>query len=147
MKTRIPNEIQPDLIGLVLVSHGGLALELLSSAEMICGSMQNVAALCVEPADDLTEFRECVADALSKFAQGAFVLLDIKSGTPFNTVLSVAGDHPVFGIAGVNLPVLIETAYARYNMTLEELSEAMDETVKASFCNLNHFQKEVLGHE
>ena len=41
------------MIGMVLVSHGRVAAEMVRALEHIVGPQANVAAICIEPDDDM----------------------------------------------------------------------------------------------
>jgi len=135
--------IADGLPGLVLVSHGKLALEMIRSAEMICGPLENVSALCLEPTDDLDEYREKLSALLNLYPSGAFLLIDLFGGTPFNSVVAVSGERNLHGVTGVNLGVLLEVASMRDSMSLSELGECAEETLRASMINLKKFQEEI----
>jgi PTS system mannose-specific IIA component len=108
------------MIGLVLVTHGRLAEELVSVMEHIVGPQGQVAAVCMAPNDDMeTKRKEIllrVADVDS--GKGVLVLTDMFGGTPSNLAISVTQDGKVEALAGVNLPMLIKLASARKTETL-----------------------------
>ena len=137
-------EGDPRIPGIVIISHGALAVELLRSAEMICGEIPNVAALGVEPGESAEGYCRRLAGILALFPAGAFALADLTSGTPFNSLLVAMGERPLYGIAGANLPILLEIALARETKSLEELNRFAQEAIHDSICDLNQFQAELL---
>ena len=45
------------MIGLVLVTHGGLAVELINAMEHVVGPQENTVAVCIGPDDDMERRR------------------------------------------------------------------------------------------
>ncbi|MDH3596183.1 MAG: PTS sugar transporter subunit IIA [Rhodospirillales bacterium] len=103
------------MIGLVLVTHGRLALEFIDALEHIVGPQSNVAAICIGPDDDMEERRKEIIDSVKVADQGEGVVLltDMFGGTPSNLAISVLDQGRVEVIAGLNLPMLIKLASVR----------------------------------
>lgn len=103
------------MIGVVLVSHGNLALELMLAAEHVVGPQPRMRAVCIGPNDDMQTRREEILDACQEVDAGAgvIILTDMFGGTPSNLAISIMnrGDYEV--IAGANLPMLIKLAEVR----------------------------------
>jgi len=115
------------VIGLVLVSHGQLAVELRRSLEAVSGVQANLVTVCVGPNDHPDERRAAVARAIAETDGGAGVIVvaDLFGATPCNLAVSLvrptgAGQPDVDVIAGVNLPMLVEIAKARCFASLPE---------------------------
>ena len=109
------------MIGLVLVTHGRLAEEFLQALEHIVGPQKNVAAVCIDPDDDMEERRQEIIDKV-KSAQdgdGVVLLTDMFGGTPSNLAISVLEQDKVEVIAGINLPMLIKLASVRGKESLK----------------------------
>jgi PTS system mannose-specific IIA component len=103
------------MIGLVLVTHGRLALEFIDALEHIVGPQSNIAAICIGPDDDMEERRKEIIDSVKVADQGEGVVLltDMFGGTPSNLAISVLDQGRVEVIAGLNLPMLIKLASVR----------------------------------
>lgn len=115
------------MIGLVLISHGQLALELRRSLEAVSGVQSHLATVCVNPNDHPDERRGAVARAIAETddGEGVIVVADMFGATPCNLAVSLAersltGKSDVDVIAGVNLPMLVEIAKARSTASLPE---------------------------
>lgn len=111
------------MIGMVLVTHGRLAIELLSAIEHIVGPQQLVATVCIDPDDDMEIKRAEILDAIARAdsGHGVIVLTDMFGGTPSNLAISFMDKAKIEVVAGVNLPMLIKLASARKT---ENLSNA-----------------------
>jgi mannose PTS system EIIA component len=103
------------MIGIVLVTHGRLAIELLAALEHVVGPQTGIATVCIGPDDDMEARRKEILDGVARVnqGQGAVVLTDMFGGTPSNLAISVMEQAKVEVIAGVNLPMLVKLASVR----------------------------------
>jgi len=99
------------MIGVVVVTHGQLATELLNAAETIVGDLPRFAAVSIGWHEDTEEARAEIAQAIARVTQdrGVLILTDMFGGTPSNLAMTFLGDT-VEVITGVNLPMLIKLA-------------------------------------
>lgn len=118
------------MIGLVLVTHGRLALELRHAMEHVVGPQEAVATVCIGPEDDMEGRRADIRGRIAEVdrGDGVVILTDILGGTPSNLALSLADHRHVEVIAGVNLPLLVKLAKIRGT---EPLQEAVDAAARA----------------
>jgi len=107
----MPNSLLPR-IGVVVISHGQFATELLNAAEMIVGDLPGFTAVSIGWHDDVTVAREAIALAIEKVdrGRGALLLTDMFGGTPTNLGLSFLVDGRIDVVTGANLPMLIKLA-------------------------------------
>ena len=110
------------MIGLVIVSHGRLADELLAAAEHVVGSLDDVVAVSIGPDDDMERRRQDILEAAEQVNQdsGVIIFTDMFGGTPSNLAISVMEKAGAEVIAGVNLPMLIKVASIRAEKPLPE---------------------------
>jgi mannose PTS system EIIA component len=106
-------------VGVVVVTHGQLAAELLNSAEMIVGDLPHFAAVSIGWHDDVDQAREEIGRAIERVRQkaeaaggssGVLVLTDMFGGTPANLGVTFVETDRVEVITGVNLVMLIKLA-------------------------------------
>jgi PTS system mannose-specific IIA component len=104
-----------DVIGVVVVTHGQLAAELVNAAEMIVGELPRFAAVSIGWHDDVDAAREEIARAITRVegARGVLLLTDMFGGTPSNLALTFLAAGKVEVLTGVNLPMLIKLASLR----------------------------------
>lgn len=117
------------MIGLVLVTHGGLAAEFRSALEHVVGVQSQIETVSIGPDDDVECRRRDIIDAVKKVDDGAGVILltDMFGGTPSNLAISVMESGKVEVIAGANLPMLIKLASVRGDRKLADaVIEARD---------------------
>jgi len=103
------------MIGLVLVTHGKLAVEFRAALEHIVGPQSHIETIAIGPEDDMERRRQDILDAVRKVGDGSGVILltDMFGGTPSNLAISVMEPNSVEVIAGLNLPMLIKLASVR----------------------------------
>lgn len=117
------------MIGLVLVTHGNLALEFVRALEHVVGPQRLVRAIAIGPEDDMEERRREILSSVSAVDEGngVIVLTDMFGGTPSNLAISIMDKAKVEVIAGINLPMLIKLASIRKVATLAEaVAQAQD---------------------
>ncbi|MCF6326855.1 MAG: PTS sugar transporter subunit IIA [Devosiaceae bacterium] len=117
------------MIGMVLVTHGRLAVEFRSALEHVVGPQENCETVCIGPDDDMEERRNDILSAVeaADSGGGVVVLTDMFGGTPSNLAISIMQNREVEVIAGVNLPMLVKLARVRANLDLRtSVREAQD---------------------
>jgi PTS system mannose-specific IIA component len=116
------------MIGVVVVTHGQLATELLNAAETIVGELPRFAAVSIGWHEDTDDARREIADAVARVqqGQGVLILTDMFGGTPSNLAMTFLGPD-VEVITGVNLPVLIKLAGMTEQASLLEAAREMRE--------------------
>lgn len=117
------------MIGLVLVTHGRLAVEFITAMEHVVGPQSAIEAICIGPEDDMEARRSDIAAAIAKVdsGNGVIVLTDLFGGTPSNLAISLMDVGRVEVIAGINLPMLIRLESARRRMKVAEAVAAARE--------------------
>lgn len=110
------------MIGLVIVTHGGLAAEFRSALEHVVGRQTQLETICIGPEDDMAQRRLEILDAIRhvETGQGVIVLTDMFGGTPSNLAISAMDEANVEVIAGINLPILVKLASIRGEVPIGE---------------------------
>ena len=114
-------------LGVVVVTHGQLASELLNAAEMIVGDLPGFAAVSIGWQDPVDVAREAIQRAVARVDQGTGVLLltDMFGGTPSNLGMTFLETDRLEVITGVNLPMLIKLASLRRSSDLLAVAQEM----------------------
>jgi PTS system mannose-specific IIA component len=106
-------------IGVVVVTHGQLAAELLNAAEMIVGDLPHFAAVSIGWHEDVDQAREAIGQAIVRVRAkvetaegpgGVLVLTDMFGGTPANLGVTFLETDRVEVITGLNLAMLMKLA-------------------------------------
>jgi len=123
------------MIGLILVTHGGLAKEFVAATEHVVGPQPNMHAISIGPDDDIEQRRRDILAAVETVDDGSGVILltDMFGGTPSNLDISIMNQGRVEIIAGVNLPMLIKLASVRETESLEEAVVSAQEAGRKYF--------------
>ena len=100
------------MFGVVVVTHGQLATELVNAAETIVGDLPGFAAVSIGWHEDTEDARHEIEQAITRVNKGGGVLIltDMFGGTPSNLAMSFLAQGSVEVITGVNLPMLIKLA-------------------------------------
>jgi mannose PTS system EIIA component len=117
------------VIGVVVITHGQLATELVNSAEMIVGDLPHSTAVSIGWHDDVTDAREDIAQAIERVRGdgGVLLLTDMFGGTPSNLGMTFLQKDNVEVITGVNLPMLIKLAGKTRSSNLLAVAQEMRE--------------------
>jgi PTS system mannose-specific IIA component len=117
------------VIGVVVVTHGQLATELLNAAEMIVGDLPQFAAVAIGWHDEVNDAREDIEQAIERVRgnEGVLLLTDMFGGTPSNLGLTFLEADRLEVITGVNLPMLIKLASLQGSQDLLAVAREMRE--------------------
>jgi PTS system mannose-specific IIA component len=126
------------MIGIVVVTHGGVAEELLNAARNIVGEIPAIAAVSIGWSDDPTAAIAAIERGLAAVGGSALVLTDMFGGTPTNLSLPFLSER-VEIVTGVNLAMVIKASSLREG-SLVEVARAVREQGKGSI----HVASEVL---
>jgi PTS system mannose-specific IIA component len=100
------------MIGVVVVTHGHLATELLNAAETIVGDLPRFTAVSIGWHEDVQDARDEIAQAIARVQaeHGILLLTDMFGGTASNLGITFLEGKSVEVLTGVNLPMLIKLA-------------------------------------
>ena len=117
------------LVGVVVVTHGQLAVELVNAAEAIVGDLAHVQAVSIGWHDDVEQARQEIGQAIARVATpaGTLMLTDMFGGTPSNLAVTFLVPDRVEVVTGVNLPMLLKLATLRRADTLREVARIVRE--------------------
>ncbi|MCD6188064.1 MAG: PTS system fructose subfamily IIA component [Desulfuromusa sp.] len=121
------------MIGIVVVTHAGLADELLQAAELILGPLKGVEAVSIDREMSLEVAKKRLHQAVvlvGKDGDGTIILTDLFGGTPTNISAEFLQEGVVEILTGVNLPMLIKGAGARINQDLDGLATLLKDYAK-----------------
>ena len=115
------------MIGVVVVTHGQLAIELVNAAEMIVGDLPQFTAVSIGWHDEMNDARDDIEQAIERVRgeDGVLLLTDMFGGTPSNLGMTFLEADRVEVITGVNLPMLIKLASLRSSKDLLAVAREM----------------------
>lgn len=113
-------------LNIVIATHGKFGEEIIKSAEMIVGKMDNIKSVSLMPSMSFEEFTQ-QADAVLRDLNGnTLVLVDLYGGTPCNVFTALTKKHNHNVLTGLNLPMLIDL----YINTNNNNDVNVDETIE-----------------
>ncbi|MEE2922111.1 PTS sugar transporter subunit IIA [Hyphomonas sp.] len=117
------------MIGIVVVSHGKLARELVAATEHVVGEQDRFRSISIEVEDDIEARRDQIRETAKSCdnGKGVIILTDMFGGTPSNLAMSVMNTGNVEVLSGVNLPMLIKLAEVRGELSLKEAAKVAAE--------------------
>jgi PTS system mannose-specific IIA component len=100
------------MVGVLVVTHGGLAEELKAAALTIQPDISRIVAVALDWNETGEDARERIARGLAEADEGAgaVILTDMFGGTPTNLTLSFLKKDRVEIVTGVNLPMVLKCA-------------------------------------
>ena len=113
------------MVGIILATHGDFANGIMQSGSMIFGDQPNVKAVTLQPSEGPNDVKAKMEEAIASFddPNEVLFLVDLWGGTPFNQANGLISGHEDKWaiVAGLNLPMLLETYASR--MTMETAHE------------------------
>ena len=120
------------MIGLMIITHGNLALELKSAMEHMIGDQNDIEIFSITPEDDIDIQKHNIEKKLKELNQGkgVIILTDVFGGTPSNLALNFLEPGIIEIMSGVNLPMLIKICQLRDKDILEVVQEGKNAAQK-----------------
>jgi PTS system mannose-specific IIA component len=120
------------LVGGVIVTHGHLASEFITAAEMIVGPIPHVTPASIDWHDDIDMARQELERAIGRVNQGGGVLLltDMFGGAPTDIASMFLDDPSIEVVTGVNLPMILKLAEAQPDQSLSEVARRIRDSGK-----------------
>lgn len=118
------------MIGIVVVTHGQLATELVNAAETIVGDLPQFAAVSIGWHEDVKDARDDIQSAIARVKsgdEGVLIATDMFGGTPCNLAMTFLAKDQVEVVSGVNLPMLIKAASLRETGALADVARQLCE--------------------
>ncbi len=115
------------MIGIVVVTHGRVAKELVNAARRIVGEIPAIAAVSMGWGDDSAAAKAAIEKGLDDVGRGeALILTDMFGGTPTNLSLPYLSSE-VEIVTGVNLPMIIKATSQREGVLPHVAREIRDQ--------------------
>ena len=125
------------MVGVLILTPGGLAPELLAAARIISGNLEDFQSLALDWSDTFEEAQGKVGRVLRGLDQGdgILILTDILGGTPFNGAMAFRQAGKVEIVSGVNLPMVVRLGcLVSDTKPLSELTGWLRDKGRSSIC-------------
>jgi mannose/fructose/sorbose-specific phosphotransferase system IIA component len=93
---------------IVILTHGRAGEELLKSAELIAGPIEDAIAISLLEGQSPEDYCGKVESVLKTVNEGSMVFVDLYGGTPSNAIASLLDRYKVGVVSGLNLPMVLE---------------------------------------
>ncbi len=112
------------MIGIVLITHGNLAEELLSAVKFVLSEkpVVEIMGVSLDPKKEFDTFKKVIEKAIESVDHGDGILLvtDMFGGTPSNIGLTFLEENKIEVISGVNLPMLLKLSTLKNSISLQD---------------------------
>lgn len=127
------------MVGILILTHGQMADELLAAAQKITGTTDHFEALSLGWDDSLEQAHEQVEGAIERMdsGDGVLILTDIFGGTPSNVAMKFVDPGIVEVLSGVNLPMVVRLGclQSTASMPLADMCQWIQDKGRASICS------------
>ena len=131
------------MVGVLIVSHGGLAEALISSLQFLVGKQQKIRGVSIGPKDREKEIKDRIRQEIVKVndGDGVVILTDVLDGTATDLSLSFLKNEKVELVTGVNMPMLLTLSSYRKGRSLREIGKLVKKSGRRSII----LAKQLLG--
>ena len=133
------------MVSTLILTHGGLARELVEAAEMILGRQPRFEALSLSWTDTFEESAEKTRRALEELDAdaGVLILTDMYGGTPYNVAASFHKTGEIEVVSGVNLPMVVRLGCPGVDeMEVTELARWIQGKARGAICRAGESRQE-----
>lgn len=124
--------MEQEEIKIFICSHGHFCEELIRSAEMIAGKVDNVFAFPLLQGMPPEDYKKILEDELCKGPCKTLCLTDLYGGTPCNTCAILSKTYDMEVITGLNLAMYIEVTSQMNRTPFQSLKEVALQTLLES---------------
>jgi PTS system mannose-specific IIA component len=132
------------MVGGIIVSHGHLGEEMIHTAEMIVGKINNITSVSIDLTTGVESSRDQIKRAIQTVnnGSGVVILTDMFGGTPSNISLSFLDESNVEVITGVNLAMLIQFSMSDHEEPFRELVQILKQRGKENIHIASEFLRQ-----
>jgi PTS system mannose-specific IIA component len=125
------------MVGIVLITHGNLAEELMNVCAGIVGECCQVAVVSFASGESRQKLCEKVEQTIRVVdkGDGVLVLVDSFGGSPSTICLGMYPHLPIEVLCGVNLVMVLEAVYHCDKLSLADLAKRVEKAGKKGIIN------------
>ncbi|MDI6794092.1 MAG: PTS sugar transporter subunit IIA [bacterium] len=137
------------MIGIVVITHGRMGIELVKTAEGIVGSLEGVRAVASLPSDSLEEIMRKISATIEEvdMGEGVILLTDLFGASCSTACITLDGNTHLKIISGVNLPMLIDAVFHRDKYDLAEVADMARKAAKRAIVDVGETVAERMKEE
>lgn len=125
------------MVGTLILSHGGLADELLKAGRTIAGGLVGFEAVSLDWGESFERAQSKIRSSLDRLDEGdgVIILTDMFGGTPCNIALTFLEPGKVEIVTGVNLPMVVRLGcLGCREKPLAEVARWLRDKTRGSIC-------------
>lgn len=124
------------MVKIVIITHGNMGKELLTTAENILGKQEETVVVSLG-SDSLNSLCGQTEEILKQVnaEKGALILTDMLGGTPCNACLPFCGQYNIEIVSGINLYMLLSSFMNRSKMPVKELADKVIQDGRKNIAN------------
>lgn len=126
---------------LLILTHGEFGLLLLKAAEGMYGPQSGALALGLGPDETREDFVARVQAAVAQLGEPPLVLVDLACGTPWNAALLAGLADQGEVLAGLSLPMLLESLGLRSDLAPKPLAAELSRRNAQCVCTAGELLK------
>ena len=133
------------MVSTLILTHAGLARELVEAAAMILGREPEFDSLSLSWTEPFEDSAAKTREALSKLdgAGGILILTDMYGGTPYNVAASFHRPGEIEVVSGVNLPMVVRLGCPGVSeMEVRELAAWIQSKARGAICRAGEVHQE-----
>ena len=115
-------------IPIIIMNHGLLGRELIASAEMIVGKIDEIQSISLMPGMPIEEYCILAEKVISGMKGPIIILTDLYGGTTCNVAMMLRQKFELRVLCGMNLPMLLELSGLRE--TQADVDRLVEEILK-----------------
>ncbi|MFH1873657.1 MAG: PTS sugar transporter subunit IIA [Pseudomonadota bacterium] len=137
------------MIGVVVVAHLDIGLEMVKATQNIIPEAVNFKGISVQQNEPPASIREKIEGVLKEFNRydGVLILTDMFGGTPSNVCLSFLSQPKLEVVSGVNLPMLIKLASYSKDHSIDNVIKFIQEYGQKNIVIASHILDGHTSHE
>lgn len=127
------------MINILLVTHGDFGKELLNSAEIIIGKIEDSESISFKLGENYEHLSRKVEETIERLTKNdeLIVFTDMYGGSPFNAVSKAMKNNKFYHVTGINFPLFIDIAVNRNSYSMLEIAEKIIKNGKKSIVFVN----------
>ncbi|WP_294705572.1 hypothetical protein [uncultured Fusobacterium sp.] len=118
---------------IILVTHGELAIGILSSLKLIYGEVENIGTVIITASENMGEIKERIYKKIKEFNNDfpTIIITDITNGSTTQVGLSIMSERKnIYLISGLNLGLLLEVILGDFTQEEDKNKELLREIVE-----------------
>lgn len=134
-------------VSIIVASHGYFAKELVKSAELIVGQVEDVHVLSLLPEQAMDDFMKEATEIVESIDGPVIALADLFGGTPSNVLSTLTQRYDIDVVTGLSLPMFIDLYLTLQNEDVEDKGALVKRCIDLAQEAIVHTNQEMIKEE